>query len=274
MTVESLNSADTLLADLEQLLIEWNTDATHITAFVFSEITAFPAALLPTESICALCRKHGVMSIVDAAHSLGQMRVDLSQTHCDVWIANGYKWFFAPRSTGLMYVTPALQSIIAPSVVNSLFVEYGAALPISEFAKEFMYTGTRDYVPSIVMADALRWRYGSSESGQSDQPILDYIHSLAVAVSRMAQSKWKTTALVDERNMVGMATLVFPSQNGTVWKQVQMKADANDMFARWDVFNGVFAVRFCAQIFLDLSDFERFVDFVIDELRDTHGLHI
>ena len=43
----------------------------------FSHITSIPAVLLPVELLVQTCRKHGVMVMIDGAHALGQIPVDV-----------------------------------------------------------------------------------------------------------------------------------------------------------------------------------------------------
>ena len=60
--------------------------------------------ILPAAELCALARRHGVPVLVDAAHALGQLEVDVRALDCDYLAAALHKWVGAPLGTGVLYV--------------------------------------------------------------------------------------------------------------------------------------------------------------------------
>lgn len=60
--------------------------------------------ILPVREICAMARKHGVVTVVDGAQSIGQIQFAIRDLGCDVFASSLHKWFYAPRGTGLLYV--------------------------------------------------------------------------------------------------------------------------------------------------------------------------
>ena len=68
-------------------------------------ICSMPGCVMPWQELCALYRKHGILSLVDAAHLMGQMPVDLGQSQPDFWVSNVHKWCFSTRSVALLYVS-------------------------------------------------------------------------------------------------------------------------------------------------------------------------
>ena len=40
------------------------------------------------------CRRRGVRTLVDGAHALGQVRVDVRDIGCDFYAANAHKWLY------------------------------------------------------------------------------------------------------------------------------------------------------------------------------------
>lgn len=68
-------------------------------------IVSRPGVLMPWKEICALFRQYNILSLVDAAHLMGQMPVDLEKADPDFWVSNAHKWCFAPRSLAVFYVS-------------------------------------------------------------------------------------------------------------------------------------------------------------------------
>lgn len=60
--------------------------------------------VLPVREIAALARTRGIDAIVDAAHSWGQLDMNLADLDCDFVGINCHKWLGAPLGVGAMHV--------------------------------------------------------------------------------------------------------------------------------------------------------------------------
>lgn len=68
-----------------------------------SHITTMTGAILPVGEISRMARSKGILSLVDGAHAIGQIPLDLRQIGCDYYAASPHKWLYAPKGTGLLY---------------------------------------------------------------------------------------------------------------------------------------------------------------------------
>ncbi len=65
-------------------------------------------ALQPIESVGRLCKRRGILFLVDAAQTAGVVPIDLSRLPLDMMAMPGHKGLFGPQGTGVLYLRPAL----------------------------------------------------------------------------------------------------------------------------------------------------------------------
>ena len=106
---------------------------------LFDTITSPTAVVFPVAEVCALCRSRGILTMLDAAHSLGQLPLDVRATNCDFLTTNCHKWCFGPKGSALLWVNPATAASIQvhPSITSHNWRE-------QSLAKRFWQQGTRD----------------------------------------------------------------------------------------------------------------------------------
>ncbi len=78
-------------------------------AMMVSHITSQFGILMPVSGLIRLAREHGVLSLIDGAQAVGQIRVDVRDLGCDAYVASPHKWLMAPKGTGLLYVKRTAQ---------------------------------------------------------------------------------------------------------------------------------------------------------------------
>lgn len=79
-------------------------------AIMVSHITSQFGIRMPVESLIALAREHGALSLIDGAQALGQIQVNVRDLGCDAYVASPHKWLMAPKGTGLLYVKRGVQA--------------------------------------------------------------------------------------------------------------------------------------------------------------------
>jgi cysteine desulfurase family protein len=72
--------------------------------------------LQPLREIGAIAREHEIPLVVDAAQSAGHVPIDVQADHIDLLAAPGHKGLLGPLGTGLLYIRPGIEKILATTV--------------------------------------------------------------------------------------------------------------------------------------------------------------
>ena len=109
-----------------------------------SHITSPTALRLPVKQICQHAKEKGILTVVDAAHSPGQIPVDLQDLGADVVFGNCHKWMLSPKGAGFLYVRREIQHIIEPLIVSWGYHATDEIATGSQFIDYLQWTGTHD----------------------------------------------------------------------------------------------------------------------------------
>jgi len=215
-------------------------------------IASYPSVILPVKKLTSMIHAVGALVLVDAAHCLGQIQVNITDIDADFYLANAHKWLYAPKGSAFLWVRPSLQQLIVPSVISS---EYRPADPMWE---RFQYVGTRNYNALLSVNAALDFR-GTLPGGE--RGVTDYIHDLAWQGAMAIRDVWKTSLLVPRESMnAALISIELPTNNATIayGVQAQLLAQYDTYVQLGTVANSsppLMFVRISAQIYLELGDF-------------------
>ncbi len=122
-----------------------------------SHITSSTALRLPVEELCRRARQAGILTIIDAAHSPGQIPFDLQQLGADLVFGNCHKWMMAPKGAAFLYARREIQDLIHPLVVSWGYHPTPDIASGSRFVDILQWTGTRDPTAALVVPDAIHF---------------------------------------------------------------------------------------------------------------------
>ncbi|KAJ5287329.1 hypothetical protein N7478_003015 [Penicillium angulare] len=94
-------------------------DGLKVRAALFDTITSSPAARFPFELMTAVCREEGILSIIDGAHGIGMIPLDMQELQPDFFVTNCHKWLYTPRPVSLLYCPKRNQQLLRTQLPTS-----------------------------------------------------------------------------------------------------------------------------------------------------------
>ncbi len=95
------------LTDLDRLL------ADGVKLFAFTHVSNSLGTINPAAELCARARRHGVLTLVDAAQSAGHLPLDVQALGCDFLAISGHK-MAGPTGIGVLYGRHELLEALEP----------------------------------------------------------------------------------------------------------------------------------------------------------------
>jgi selenocysteine lyase/cysteine desulfurase len=251
---------------------------------VFDTVSSLPGLRVPFQQLTAICREEGILSLIDGAHGIGHIHLDLSALDPDFFVSNCHKWLYVPRGCAVFYVPVRNQAIMRSTLPTSHgFVpradqSVGLPNPLESFGKSeyisnFAFVGTIENSNYLLIPDAIKWR---EEVCGGEQAIIEYNTKLAKEAGKVVADILGTSVMDNSTNTLSdccLANVALPltasaeriagkstvkpefAMAATVWMQKTL-VDEYKTFIAIFYFQGQWWTRLSAQIYLDLSDFE------------------
>ena len=190
-------------ADVDRLF-EGVTERTR--AVFVSHITSETALLLPVEDIVARARSEGLVTIVDGAHAVAQVDLDLTALAADFYAGTCHKWLCAPKGSGFLYVRPEWQERTHAPIVS-----WGYEEPAS-FIWRTQKQGTRDQSAYLTVPAAIEF---FREHDSRERCV-----ELAREARRQLCDLLGTEPLAPEEQILQMASVRLPHADPTLTQRL------------------------------------------------------
>lgn len=242
---------------------------------VFDAIVSVPGIRLPFERLIAACREMGVLSLVDAAHGVGHVPLDITALDPDFLTSNCHKWLFAPRGCAFLYVAARNHGLLRSTLPTSWgFVPEGEEALVEEgedaWGGQFTYMGTTDGSSYLCVPAAMAFR----EWLGGEEKIMEYVYEIAGRGAEIFRARFGTEVMASGgEGGVGMFNVRLPIEMGEVEEGARGRVvgyltgemGARGTFVSVFEYKGAWWCRISGQIYLEESDFVKGAS-VVEEL--------
>ncbi|KAI9672558.1 MAG: hypothetical protein M1817_003324 [Caeruleum heppii] len=245
---------------------------------MFDTVVSMPGVRVPFERLVQVCRDEGVLSLIDGAHGVGHVDLNLSKLDADFFVSNCHKWLLTPRACAVFHVPLRNQPLIRSTLPTSHgFIPRTQSLipnplppsPKSPFEVSFEFTGTLDNSPYLCLPAALDFR---DDVCGGEDAIRTYCTELARTGGALVATILGTEVLENPSKTLGncfMTNIRLPLPTALLSSAADPQAstkitqhlarrmvDDGRTFIALCEHNGAVWARFSAMVYLDETDFK------------------
>ncbi|KAI1382671.1 putative aminotransferase family protein [Hypoxylon trugodes] len=245
---------------------------------IIDTIISMPGIRVPFERLVPALQAEGALVLVDGAHGIGQIDIDLARLKPDFFVTNLHKWYFVPRGCAAFYVARKHQHLIRTTLPTSHGFRpkgrlggLGETEKRSAFVDMFDFTGTADTTAWLCVQDALDFR--ANVCG-GDAAIQKYCHTVAQESAAIA-AEILGTSIMDSANSCirdcFFANVQLPLEIGTDahgkidpahadkvsdWFKVTGSRE-NGVYFQTVLYRDVWWWRISGMVYVEVEDFKR-----------------
>lgn len=237
---------------------------------LLDHVTSPTALVFPIRDLVRELRARNVETIVDGAHALGMVALDLTALGAACYTANAHKWLCTPKGAALLYVRQDFRERIRPLMIGH---GYDPVAKTVRFREEWDSTGTVDPTPWLSIPEALRVLGDSLPGGWPE--LMDRNHGLACRARAILLEALEVDAPCPETMLGSMASVPLPAAR----PDSPVSRFDQDALAAWTRERGIESwffpwacaggkvLRLSAQLYNDEAQYRRLAELIADALR-------
>jgi selenocysteine lyase/cysteine desulfurase len=186
-----------------------------VATIVIDQVTSNSALLMPVAAIAQFAALHSITVVVDAAHALGAIDVNVPALGVHYWVSNCHKWLCAPKGSAVLWVAPSHQQFLRPVVVSHAHLH--------GLSSAFVWDGCRDYGSLLALPAVIaQWKI-LNRSGACDT----YRRTLLDAAVSLCAREWCSAWWTPSEMRGPMALVELPQNISARFQAEGVQIDAN-----------------------------------------------
>jgi len=135
------------------------------TVVVMSAVTSSTAVAMPVRTVARWCSENGAQLLVDAAHVVGHVPIDVANLGAAAVFGSLHKWLPVPRSVGFLWLAQEMRDVVRPAEVS---LQWDAA----DLVRRFGWRGTWDPASAlgigVSLAELADWDRAGALAGAQE----------------------------------------------------------------------------------------------------------
>ena len=259
--------------DRPQTVIEVMKSAyTERTKLVMIDTVTSPTGLrMPFEELTSFFENKGVEVLLDAAHGIGMIPLDLGTLGASYVTSNCHKWLCAPKGTAFLYVREDKQDKIQP-----LTISHGHTFPLGEttrFRHEFDWTGTQDISGWCAIPAVIEGMAKLVDGGW--ETIMQHNHDLAIQGRDILCKRLGIEQPCPDEMIACISTIQLPGEIPAKEKMHEPDPLHHVLSEKYNIQVPVWSwpspegryLRISAQLYNSIEQYELLADALVNELK-------
>jgi len=259
--------------DGPQTVIEVMKSAyTERTKLVMIDTVTSPTGLrMPFEELTSFFENKGVEVLLDAAHGIGMIPLDLETLGASYVTSNCHKWLCAPKGTAFLYVREDKQDKIQP-----LTISHGHTFPLgntTRFRHEFDWTGTQDISGWCALPAVIEGMAKLVDGGW--EAIMQHNHDLALRGRDILCERLGIEQPCPDEMIACISTIRLPGEIPSKEKMHEPDPLHHILSEKYNIQVPVWSwpspagryLRISAQLYNSIEQYEQLADALVNELK-------
>ena len=245
---------------------------TERTKLVMIDTVTSPTGLrMPFEELTSFFENKGVEVLLDAAHGIGMIPLDLETLGASYVTSNCHKWLCAPKGTAFLYVRGDKQDKIQP-----LTISHGHTFPLgntTRFRHEFDWTGTQDISGWCALPAVIEGMAKLVDGGW--EAIMQHNHVLALQGRDILCERLGIEQPCPDEMIACISTIRLPGEIPSKEKMHEPDPLHHILSEKYNIQVPVWSwpspagryLRISAQLYNSIEQYEQLADALVNELK-------
>eukprot|EP00884_Botryococcus_braunii_P020923 jgi/Botrbrau1/7514/Bobra.0019s0005.1 len=262
--VLTADSSEPLISLFKEALSKGTKQGRRIRLAVIDHIASNPPYHFPVGQLCSLCRAADAQVLVDGAHAVGAVPLEISSLGADYYTSNLHKWACSPKGAAFLWVHRSRQASLRPLVTSH---GYGLG-----FWAEMLWAGTSDATAMMAVPASL-----AVLRNIGLERIRQYNHSLLLEAVALLTGAWATSTVIGaDKEWACMASVQLPDLGAAFPVSIESALRLHDCLRKdfnievpCSCYGGSLWVRISAQYYNTRADYQALADAILTFGRDA-----
>lgn len=107
---------------------------------VIDHISSGPAIIFPVKQLVKLFHQQNIIVVVDGAHAVGQIPLNMTDLGADYYLSNFHKWLYANKNSAFLYVADRFLNSTHANIISFNYKKVSSVWSLTGTTPRFSIT--------------------------------------------------------------------------------------------------------------------------------------